>query len=317
MTPAAALSQLACDVREGLCRPGQKTLPSRWFYDDLGSALFEAITALPEYGVTRADLRLIEAQAPAIAGMAAAGGAPVRVVELGGGSGRKARPILEALGGAVDYHPIDVSSAALELCRKETGAAARVHPIQATYSEGIDQASSERRAGERLLVLFLGGNIGNFDPPCARALLGDVRRSMEPGDALLLGADLLKPESVLLAAYDDPLGVTAAFNRNVLVRVNRELGANFDLADFAHEARYDAIHRRIEMHLRATRAHAVDLGGLEREIHFREGETVWTESSHKFDLASLAAMAAQARFGVAEVWVDPEWPFAESLWIAR
>ncbi len=316
MTPAAALSQLASDVRDGLCHPGQKTLPSRWFYDDLGTALFEAITALPEYGLTRADLRLIEARAPAIAAIAAAGGAPVRVVELGGGSGRKARPILEALG-PVDYHPIDVSSAALELCRREIGAAARVHPIQATYTEGIDRATSERRAGERLLVLFLGGNIGNFDPPCARALLDDMRRSLELGDALLLGCDLVKPESVLLAAYDDPLGVTAAFNRNVLARVNRELGAGFDLANFAHEARYDAVYRRVEMHLRALRPHTVDLGALDAQVRFREGETIWTESSHKFDLTSLAAMAARARFGVAEVWVDRQWPFAESLWIAQ
>lgn len=316
MTPAAALSQLASDVRDGLCHPGQKTLPSRWFYDDLGSALFEAITALPEYGLTRADLRLIDAQAPAIAAAASSGGAPVRVVELGGGSGRKARPILEALG-PVDYHPIDVSAAALELCRRETGAAARVHPIQATYIEGIDIASSERRAGERLLVLFLGGNIGNFDPPCAKAVLDDVRRSLEPGDALLLGADFVKPESRLLAAYDDPLGVTAAFNRNVLVRIDRELGAGFDLANFAHEARYDAVHRRIEMHLRALRAHSVELGDLQLEVRFHQGETIWTESSHKFDLPSLAAMAARARFRVASVWTDREWPFAESLWIAQ
>lgn len=316
MTPAAALSQLASDVRDGLCHPGQKTLPSRWFYDDLGSALFEAITALPEYGLTRADLRLIEAQAPVIARMAASGGAPVRVFELGSGGGRKARPILEALG-PVDYHPIDVSGAALEFCRRETGSAARVHPIQATYTQGIDLASSERRTGERLLVLFLGGNIGNFDPPCAKALLDDVRRSLEPGDAFLLGADLLKPASQLLAAYDDPLGVTAAFNRNVLVRINRELGAGFDLANFAHVARYDAAHRRIEMHLRALGAHSVELGDLEMEVRFQAGETIWTESSHKFDLAALAAMAERARFGVAAVWVDRQWPFAESLWIAK
>lgn len=317
MTPATAVSQLASDVRDGLCHPGQKTLPSRWFYDDLGSALFEAITALPEYGLTRADLRLIEVQAPVIARMAAAGGASVRVIELGSGSGRKARPILEALGGAVDYHPIDVSSAALELCRRETGASARVHPIQATYTEGIDRASSERRAGERLLVLFLGGNIGNFDPPCARALLDDVRRALEPGDALLLGADLVKAEKVLLAAYDDPLGVTAAFNRNVLTRINRELGANFDLANFGHEARYEAMHRRVEMHLRALRPNVVDLGDLAAEVRFKQGETIWTESSHKFELALLASMAKRARFHAAEVWVDSQWPFAESLWIAQ
>ncbi len=316
MTHAAALSQLAGDVRDGLCHPGQKTLPSRWFYDHLGTALFEAITALPEYGLTRADLRLIEAHAPSIAGMASSGGAPVRVIELGSGSGRKARPILEALG-PVDYHPVDISPAALEFCRRETCQAARVHPIEATYIEGIDLASSERRAGERLLVLFLGGNIGNFDPPCARALLDDVRRALEPGDALLLGADLLKPESQLLAAYDDPLGVTAAFNRNVLARVNRELGAGFDLADFAHHARYDAKHRRIEMHLRAVRDHRVELGFLDIEVGFRQGETIWTESSHKFDLATLKAMAARARFSVAAAWVDPQWPFAESLWIAQ
>ncbi|HVT92480.1 MAG TPA: L-histidine N(alpha)-methyltransferase [Bryobacteraceae bacterium] len=314
---AAPDSELAADVRAGLAGPGQKTLPARWFYDHTGSALFEAITLLPEYGLTRADLRLLEEHSGEIARRLS--GRPVRVVELGSGGGKKTRIILDSLQGdaPIDFHPIDVSQAALDACETALASLARVHPVQASYSEGLAQVVGHRRAEERLLVLFLGSNIGNFEPPRAAGLLTDVRRSLQPGDALLIGTDLVKPAARLIAAYDDAAGVTAAFNRNLLVRLNRELGASFPVRDFAHEARYDPRERRVEMHLRATRDLVAEVAALDLQVSFRAGETIWTESSYKFELAQLAGLAASTGFDSAARWVDAEWPFAESLWIAE
>jgi dimethylhistidine N-methyltransferase len=319
MQTAPAVLELASDARKGLCHAGQKTLPSKWFYDDLGSALFEAITVLPEYGLTRADLRLLERHAGEIAARLTADGAPVRVIELGSGSGKKTRLIIDALRGGgrpPDFHPIDVSGAALESCVRELESLALVHPVRAVYGDGIPQAVARRRDGERLLTLFLGSNLGNFDPPCARALLDQLRDSLEPGDALLLGVDLVKPEEELIAAYDDAAGVTAAFNRNLLARVNRELDGDFPIRDFAHEARFNRQHSRMEMHLKSMRDLSVTLGELETQVHFRKGETIWTESSYKFDPARLAAMADLSGFRVEASWIDREWPFAENLWVA-
>lgn len=314
---AAPDAELAADVRAGLAAPGQKTLPARWFYDDTGSALFEAITLLPEYGLTRADLRLLEKHSGEIAGRLS--GRPVRVVELGSGGGKKTRIILDSLqGGApIDFHPIDVSRAALDACETALDSLAHVHPVQAAYSEGLAQVVSHRQAEERLLVLFLGSNIGNFEPDRAAALLTGVRRSLRTGDALLIGTDLVKPAARLIDAYDDAAGVTAAFNRNLLVRLNRELDASFPVRDFAHEARYDPRARRVEMHLRATRDLVAAVAALDLRVSFREGETIWTESSYKFELAQLAGLAASTGFDPAARWVDAEWPFAESLWIAE
>ncbi|MGH9466609.1 MAG: L-histidine N(alpha)-methyltransferase, partial [Terriglobales bacterium] len=163
-----------------------------------------------------------------------------------------------------------------------------------------------------LLVLFLGSTLGNFDPPAAANFLAQLRRSLLPGDGLLLGLDLVKPAAQLRRAYDDPAGVTAAFNRNLLARLNRELGMDFDLSDWQHRVRYRARERRIEMHLRARRPALVHLPGGET-VAFERGETIRTESSHKFRLSDIEGLLARADFHPARQWCDPAWPFAETL----
>jgi dimethylhistidine N-methyltransferase len=307
--------QFAADVLAGFSDPTQKWLHAKYLYDAVGSALFEAITALPEYGLTRADSRLLQRHAKTIAGYA---DGPVRVIELGSGSGVKTRWILEAAVAAYDsisYAPIDVSAAALEICSAalEGIPGVTLEPEHATYIEGLRAALKKRRFGKPALVLFLGSSIGNFSPPDALELLTDVYRELSPGDALLLGADLVKPERTLVEAYDDPAGVTAAFNRNLLGRMNRELGADFDLRAFTHEARFDADASRVEMHLRAAFPQTVYFGALEKSFHFAAGETLWTESSYKFTAQSVRDLGRQAGFYCSSQWTDVEWPFAETL----
>ena len=245
--------EFALAVRGGLGKAVQRELPSRYLYDELGTALFEAITLLPEYGLTRAELRLLRRHAGAMVEHLPP---PVAVVELGSGSGRKTRWILEALADRepVTYFPIDVSAAALLKCRQELGhlGAVSMVGLERSYLEGLQEAAARRRPGQTLLVLFLGSSIGNFDPPAAEQFLRDIRRHLKPGDALLLGTDVEKSIRDMLLAYDDPTGVTAAFNLNLLARINRELGANFALRHFTHDVRYQDTERRIEMHLRST-----------------------------------------------------------------
>lgn len=305
-----SLNPLAADVRAGLGGAGQKWLPARWLYDALGSALFEAITHLPEYGVTRADARVIARLAPGL-GLRLPG--PLRVVELGCGSGAKTGALLHALSGRVAYHPIDVSAAALTMCVRALEGVTAIEPEEGEYLAGLARVLARRRAGERVLLLFLGSTIGNFEPAAAREFLAALHTLLQAGDALLLGADLVKPAAVLVAAYDDPTGVTAAFNRNLLGRLNRELGADFDLRNYAHEARWNAAAARIEMHLRATRRARVAIPGAELVVELAAGETIWTESSHKFTPAGLAALAAASGWQVAAEWHDESWPFAELL----
>ena len=315
---AAAFTGFAEAVRDGLRRP-RKQLPAEYFYDAVGSALFEAITALPEYGLTRADERLLRKHAPNIARRMAS---VTAVAELGSGSGRKTRPILEAFAAtreSVPYCAIDVSAAALDNCRRELGGlpGARVEVIRDSYLAGLDELGRRRSGMGHLLVLFLGSSIGNFDSEEAPEFLARVRERLGPGDALLLGTDLVKPPAQLLPAYDDPAGVTAAFNRNLLSRMNRELGADFQLRNFRHEARWCASARRIEMHLVSLAAQTVTIAGAGCRIRFEEGESIWTESSHKFVAADLPHLAARCGFRSAAQWIDREWPFAENLWIAR
>jgi L-histidine N-alpha-methyltransferase len=305
----------ADDVREGLSQAGQKQLPCEYFYDATGTALFEAITVLPEYGLTRADTRLIRRLAPELTGYF---DTPVAVAELGSGSGSKTRRILESLArrGPVAYYPIDVSAAALDRCAREMAAAADVHPIEESYLTGLCQAVCGRLPGQPLLVLFLGSTIGNFPRRAARDFLTEVRACLLPGDALLLGADLIKPVARMLLAYDDPAGVTAAFNRNILMRINRELGGDFALRNFAHEARWNQHQRCIEMHLRSLKAQRIRIRAAGFECELGKDETIWTESCHKFDAAEIAGMAVAAGFECRVQWLDDTWPFAESLLIA-
>jgi dimethylhistidine N-methyltransferase len=307
----------AADLREGLGRPGQKTLPSKYFYDAVGSALFEAICHLPEYGLTRAGERILKLGARDIV---RAVPSPARVAELGSGSGRKTKHLLAAMAERqpVVYHPIDISEAALTECEREMEsiAAVRVAPVHAEFLDGISIVAKERRPGERLLLLFLGSTIGNFERAAADEFLGNLREAIRPGDALLLATDLVKPVDRLLRAYDDPAGVTAAFNKYLLARVTREMGGDFDLAQFEHEASWNAAERCVEMHLRSTTRQRVAMRGADLIASFEAGETIWTESSHKYTLEEPAAMGRRAGFEPAGQWLDTDWPFAQTLLIA-
>jgi dimethylhistidine N-methyltransferase len=308
-------STLAHDVRDGLSRTGQKELPSKYLYDDLGSALFEAITHLPEYGVTRADARLIRELSTELPNYLPG---CRTVAELGSGNGKKTRLVLQAFANHHQplYMPIDVSRAALDRCARDMEDIATVAGFEDTYLEGLSKAAARRTDSRPMLLLFLGSNIGNFDRDEAEAFLIEVREWLRPGDGLLLGTDLEKPIPVLVEGYDDPAGVTAAFNLNLLSRLNRELDADFDLRRFRHEARYNPRFRRIEMHLRSLCTQVVHIPGACCVCMLREGETIWTESSHKYRLDELPQMAVRTGFRSVRRWVDEEWPFAESLWIA-
>jgi L-histidine N-alpha-methyltransferase len=312
--PAA---QFARDVRAGLCKDGQKELPSKYLYDPLGSTLFEAISLLPEYGLTRADERLLRRHAKEIVRHLPG---PVLVSELGSGSGRKTRWILSALceREPVSYYPIEISRAALASCESELADIECVSfvGVEREYLDGLREVAALRADGVRLLVLFLGSTIGNFDSGADARFLSEVRSVMTRGDALLLGVDLLKPHGRMLEAYDDPPGVTAAFNLNLLGRINRELDGDFDVRQFEHVARFNKAARSIEMHLRSKRRQAVNIrrGGF--AVTFGAGETIWTESSHKYTRREIAKLTVSCGFRMEAQWVDDEWPFAENLLLA-
>ncbi|CAH0354954.1 L-histidine N(alpha)-methyltransferase [Aquabacterium sp. CECT 9606] len=314
---AAQADAFATDVYGGLTQSPQKTLPSKYLYDAVGSALFEVITHLPEYGLTRADERLIKANAQDI--LARTG--PVRtVVELGSGSGRKTRWVLEACARhqPCTYYPIEISATALAQCGRELSdiAGVKVLGIEREYLPGLQQITAMRQGESPMLVLFLGSTIGNFARPDAQRFLGDVRKMMRPGDALLLGTDLVKPTQTLVSAYDDALGVTAAFNLNLLVRMNRELSAGFDLKQFEHEARFNPQASAIEMHIRSRVKQSVEIPGAGLTVEFEAGDTIWTEISRKYLAPDVLAMGAQAGFTSGGQWIDEDWPFAETLLIA-
>lgn len=307
------LDLFASDVKEGLCRPvGRRAIPSRYFYDHLGSALFEAITLLPEYGLTRADERILAAHAPDIV---AAAGPVTLVAELGSGTGTKTRRILEQAPG-VPYFPIDVSAGALAFCHQTLSPLSPVHVIEAGYLEGLAELASRRAPHSRLLLLFLGSSIGNFDAESAVGFLSAVRCHLRPGDSLLLGTDLMQDPERLIPAYDDPLGVTASFNRNLLVRINRDLDGDFDIRSFDHVARYNASQHRMEMFLRPTKDQQVHIRALSLHLELEAGEMILTEVSHKYSADELPLMAAASGFRHTAAWSDAEWPFAESLWLA-
>jgi len=315
--------EFASDVRAGLTRSGQKELPSKYFYDDVGSALFEVISHLPEYGLTRADKRLLQRHASEVVDRLDMGrlAMPVAVAELGSGSGKKTRWLLEALGRRqrTFYYPVEISRSALAMCERELSDMDSISIVgfEREYLDGLVEVAAQRKAGQHLLVLFLGSTIGNFDRPAGVKFLAEVRRILQAGDALLLGTDLEKPSTQLLAAYDDELGVTAAFNLNLLARINRELDADFDLRQFSHVATINHEARSVEMHLRSKLRQTVSIAAAELEVEFQAGETIWTESSHKYSSLEVCQMARDSGFRCDAQWIDEEWPFAESLLIAE
>jgi L-histidine N-alpha-methyltransferase len=311
-------SDLIADVRLGLAKPGQKELPSKYLYDSVGSALFEVISVLPEYGLTRADERLLRRHSDDIVARLKP---PTVVAELGSGSGKKTRWMLEALSRHqhISYCPIEISRAALTMCERELGDIDSVSIVgfEREYLDGLLEVAARRRAGEQLLVLFLGSTIGNFEHPADVRFLRQMRDILRAGDALLLGTDLTKPVHQLLDAYDDPLGVTAAFNLNLLARINRELDADFVLDQFEHVAKFNPQARSVEMHLRSKRRQTVTVQGAGFSIQFFPGETIWTESSHKYSPEEVFQMANDTGFRCQAQWIDREWPFAESLLLAE
>jgi L-histidine N-alpha-methyltransferase len=311
---ARSNSRFAEDVAYYLSQTPRQ-LPSQHLYDELGSALFEAICCLPWYGITRAERRLLERRARDVFSHVA----PVStVVELGPGSGLKLATLLAARpSGLTNVHLVDVSGTALDAASRVLASDADlvVVPHRTTYEAGLIEVAGSPRANGRALILFLGSNIGNFDPPGADAFLRVMRGTMSTGDSLLLGADLVKPEAELVLAYDDPLGVTAAFNVNLLVRANRELDADFDLSGFAHRAVWNAGASRIEMHLVSTRRQPVRVPKAGLDITFEPGDTIWTESSYKYRADQLVATLERAGFLTVDQWSEDG--FALTLASAR
>jgi L-histidine Nalpha-methyltransferase len=315
--PDQFLSEFCSDVVVGLTHPGQKELPSKYLYDEVGSALFDVICVMPEYGLSRAGMRMLQKYATEIVDRIPG---KVVVAELGSGSGQKTRWLLESLARRqrVNYYPIDISSSALFRCQQELGQMELVSVVgfESAYLDGLRKVAERRRDGEHLFVLFLGSTIGNFDRPAGDQFLREVRTILQEGDSLLLATDLEKPTSVLKLAYDDPAGVTAAFNMNLLARLNRELDADFDLSHFRHEVRYDTADRRIEMHLRSLAWQRITIRKAGFRFYMKEGETIWTESSHKYDRGEVIQMGERTGYRCEAQWVDAEWPLAQSLFFA-
>jgi L-histidine Nalpha-methyltransferase len=310
---------VASAVQQGLTsRP--KRLPAWLFYDAAGSSLFEEITQLPEYYLTRTERGIFAKHSAAIIAQASSG-ERLRIAELGAGSAEKTRVLLRAAVRqqlSLIYEPVDVSASALDgACERieREIAGVRVVPRVMDYTHG-DGAWLELGApsgGERRLVLYIGSSIGNFEPEQALRLLRRVRAGLRSGDGFLLGVDLVKRENTLLDAYDDGAGVTAAFNRNLLVRLNRELDANFNLKTFAHCALWNRDKSRIEMHLVSRIAQQVSVGALDLAVDFACGETIHTENSYKFRPGQAEALLDEAGFAPAATWTDPRRWFAVCL----
>jgi L-histidine N-alpha-methyltransferase len=310
LTEDDADAALRADARAGLTAT-PKQLPPKWFYDARGSALFEQITELPEYYPTRTERALLERSVDEIA---AASGADT-LVELGSGSSAKTRLLLDAFhraGTLRRYVPQDVSASALRLAMDALAAEypdLALHGVVGDFTTHLDRLPR----GDRRMVAFLGGTIGNLLPPERTAFLTQLRSVLQPGEQLLLGTGLVVEEDVMVAAYDDAAGVTAEFNRNVLHVLNRELGADFDVDAFAHHARWDRTHEWIEMRLRAERAMTVHLAGLGLTIEFAAGEEMRTEISTKFRPGGVRGWLEATGFEVTRSWTDPDDRFALTL----
>lgn len=305
------------DVRSGLMA-SPKAMPPKYFYDELGSRLFEAICFLPEYYLTRAESEILREHSDEIV---AAIASPARVVELGSGSAEKTRYLIEAMlrrQPTLHYLPIDISDASLERSSLELlhlYSNLRITAYAADYFTAL-QSLIEADENERTIALFLGSNIGNFNSAESLNFLREVRKVLRAEDGLLIGVDLKKSTDVLIPAYDDALGVTAAFNRNLLVRINRELAANFEINKFQHRAIYNEELGRVEAHLVSTEKQLVRINALDLEIRFEQGETIHTENSYKFDLAQLAALAETTGFSLEKSWFDRARRFSFNLFAA-
>jgi len=307
-----ALPGYAEEVCEGLSEC-PKWLPCKLFYDSCGSALFEEITRLHEYYLTRTELEILRERASEIA---AAAGPGISIVELGAGTAAKTCTLLQAFSCRqmrVPYFPVDISATALNEARERVedqcpGVAVR--PVLADFSCGFGFL---RNVPGRKLVLYLGSSIGNFNPSAAVEMLAKIRQQLTAGDALLLGTDLVKDESILLPAYNDANGVTEQFNKNILHRLNRELGADFDLSSFRHVALWNPEKSRIEIFLESLRAQTVDIAALNMRVTFARGERIHTENSYKYTLAMLAEILEPAGFELTRTWFDRRKWFALHL----
>jgi L-histidine Nalpha-methyltransferase len=311
-SPAVLVSPIADEVMRGLSAHPRR-LPPKLFYDAAGSHLFEQITETPEYYPTRTERGILKNYAGEIIRQA---GNNLTLVELGAGSASKTQVLIEALLRRqlrADFYPVDVSSSALQ------GALAtlnghfprlRVAPIVADYTHKIPDLNS---LPGRKLALFIGSTIGNFEPDEAMAFLKSVHRSLQPGDALLIGFDLIKDAGILHAAYNDAQGVTAAFNKNMLVRINRELGGSFDVDSFEHVAFWNRRKARIEMHLESVYEQTVWVQDLGRGFHFDRGERIHTENSYKFNTVSIARLLRRSGFKLEKQWTDSQGWFCEAL----
>ncbi len=309
-------SLVAADVRRGLTAT-VKTLPPYLFYDEHGSALYERITELPEYYPTRAEREIFESHAHEIVAKAREGwDADLHVIELGAGSASKTEVLLRALlevQATCDYTPVDVSSSALDDAERRLRRSlpdVRVRPLAMTHARAF---AVLRDVPPRQLVLFIGSSVGNLEDAEASQLLGDLRRALGPQTTVLLGTDLRKSPEILVPAYDDADGVTAAFNKNVLTRINRELGGHFDLSLFRHVACWNDAASRIEMHLESRRRQEVRIDALELTVTFRAGETIHTESSVKYTLERVDDVLRVAGFARARSFFDRERRFATHL----
>jgi dimethylhistidine N-methyltransferase len=311
-SPAVLVSPIADEVMRGLSAHLRR-LPPKLFYDAAGSHLFEQITETPEYYPTRTERGILKNYAGEIIRQA---GNNLTLVELGAGSASKTQVLIEALLRRqlrADFYPVDVSSSALQ------GALAtlnghfprlRVAPVVADYTHKIPDLNS---LPGRKLALFIGSTIGNFEPGEAMAFLKSVHRSLQSGDALLIGFDLIKDAGILHAAYNDVQGVTAAFNKNMLVRINRELGGSFDVDSFEHVAFWNCRKSRIEMHLESVYEQTVWVQDLGRGFHFDRGERIHTENSYKFNAASIARLLHRSGFKLEKQWTDAQGWFCEVL----
>jgi L-histidine Nalpha-methyltransferase len=306
-------ADLRADALEGL-RDQPKWLPPKWFYDKNGSALFEEITQLPEYYPTRTERAILVRRAAEIVARSGAG----TLVELGSGSSEKTRLLLDALPPAgSSYLALDVSESALRMAGESLAAAyprLRVDAVRADFENQLSSVLADRSGPGRRLVAFLGGTIGNLAPAPRSAFLAELRAGLSAGDSFLLGADLVKSPELLVPAYDDAAGVTAAFNLNVLEVLNRRLAADFARADFEHRAIWDPENAWIEMRLRAVRPVRVRIAELELTLEFAEGEELRTEISAKFTRPRLESEFTAAGFAAAGWWTDPENLFSLSLW---